>query len=82
MGLGLTQLLAEVITRNLPGGKEQPLQKADNFTAICEPVVQKIWEPQRLTILQASTASYRDSLTFFYKVTIFEHYYCQVYDTM
>jgi hypothetical protein len=37
---------------------------ADNLTAICEPTVYIMWEPQRLTTLWASTACYRDS--FFY----------------
>jgi hypothetical protein len=37
--LGLTQLLAEISTRNLPGSKGQPERKADNLTAICEPIV-------------------------------------------
>jgi hypothetical protein len=31
---------------------------ADNLTAVCEPIVYKMREPQRLTILWASTASY------------------------
>jgi hypothetical protein len=26
-------------TRNLPGGKGRPARKADNLTAICEPIV-------------------------------------------
>jgi hypothetical protein len=38
--------------------------KADNLTATCEPNVQKIWEPRRLTTLWASTACYRDSSNF------------------
>jgi hypothetical protein len=38
---------------------------ADNFTAICEPIVQKMWEPRYLTILWATMACYRDSFTFF-----------------
>jgi hypothetical protein len=25
-------------TRNLPGGKGRPVRKADNLTAICEPI--------------------------------------------
>jgi hypothetical protein len=33
--------------------------KADSFTALCEPIVQKIIEPRRLTTLWASTACYR-----------------------
>jgi hypothetical protein len=38
---------------------------ADNLTAICDPIVYKMWEPRHLTTLWASTASYRDSFTFF-----------------
>jgi hypothetical protein len=37
MALGSTQLLTEMSTRNLPGGKGRPARKADNLTAICEP---------------------------------------------
>jgi hypothetical protein len=39
MALGLTQPLTEMSTKNLPGGKERPARKADNLTAICEPIV-------------------------------------------
>jgi hypothetical protein len=40
MALGSTQPLTEMSTRNIPGGKErQVLRKADNLTAICEPIV-------------------------------------------
>jgi hypothetical protein len=39
MALGLTQPLAEMSTRNLPGGKNWPLRKADNLATICEPNV-------------------------------------------
>jgi hypothetical protein len=35
-----------------------------SLTAICEPSVEKMWEPRRLTTLLASTACYRDSFTF------------------
>jgi hypothetical protein len=38
MALGLTQPLAEMSTRNLPGGSEPPARKAD-LTTICEPIV-------------------------------------------
>jgi hypothetical protein len=48
---------------NLSGPKVRPARKADNFTAICEPNVWKLWGPRRLTILWASTACYRDSFT-------------------
>jgi hypothetical protein len=39
MGLGLTQPLTEMSTRNLPEGKGRPARKADNLTSICEPSV-------------------------------------------
>jgi hypothetical protein len=55
-----TQPLTEMSTRNLPGGKGRPARKADNLTAICEPIVYKMWEPQHLTTLWVSTARYRD----------------------
>jgi hypothetical protein len=34
-----TQPLTEMSTRNLYGGKDRPARKADNLTAICEPIV-------------------------------------------
>jgi hypothetical protein len=37
---------------------------ADNLTAICEQIIQVMWEPRRLTTLWAFTACYRDSFTF------------------
>jgi hypothetical protein len=39
MALGSTQLLTEMSTGNLHGGKERTERKADNLTAICEPIV-------------------------------------------
>jgi hypothetical protein len=39
MALESTQPLTELNTRNLPGGKGRPRRKADNLTAICEPIV-------------------------------------------
>jgi hypothetical protein len=39
MALGSTQPLTEISTRNLPGGKGRPARKADNLTAICQPIV-------------------------------------------
>jgi hypothetical protein len=55
MTLGPTQPLTEMRTRNLPGAKERPARKFHNLTAICEPIVWKMWEPPRLKILRAST---------------------------
>jgi hypothetical protein len=39
MALGSTQLLTEMSTVNVPGGKGRPARKADDLTAICEPIV-------------------------------------------
>jgi hypothetical protein len=40
MALGSTQPLTEMSTRNLPGGgNKRPARRADNLTAICEPIV-------------------------------------------
>jgi hypothetical protein len=37
--LGSTQPLMEMSTRNLLGAKGRPTRKANNLTAICEPIV-------------------------------------------
>jgi hypothetical protein len=67
MALGSTQPLTEMMsTRDLPGGKGRLARKTDNLTAICEPIVYKMWEPRRLTTLWAFMACYKDSFTFFY----------------
>jgi hypothetical protein len=36
-------------TRNLHEGKRRPARKADHLTAICKPIVKKMWELRRLT---------------------------------
>jgi hypothetical protein len=64
MALGSTQPLIEMSTGNIRAGKGRPVSKAGNLTDICEPIVQKMWEPRRFTALCASTACYRDSFTF------------------
>jgi hypothetical protein len=33
-----TQPVTDMSTRNIPGGKEWPVRKADNLTTICEPI--------------------------------------------
>jgi hypothetical protein len=43
------------------GGKGRSACKADKFTAICEPIVWKMWETRRLTTIWTFTACYRDS---------------------
>jgi hypothetical protein len=65
MALKSTQRLSEMSTANLPGGRRQPARKADNLTAICEPIVYKMWQPERPTTLWTATACYRDSFTSF-----------------
>jgi hypothetical protein len=42
VALGPAQPLTEMSTRNLPGDKGWPALKADNLTAICEPIVMKM----------------------------------------
>jgi hypothetical protein len=64
MVLGSFQPLTEMSTRNIPRSKGRPARKADNLTAVCEPIVYKMWDPQYLTTLLASTACYRDTFTF------------------
>jgi hypothetical protein len=39
MALDSMEPLTEMSTRNIPGGKGWPARKADNLTAICEPIV-------------------------------------------
>jgi hypothetical protein len=39
MARGSTQPLTEMSTRNFPGGKGRPARKADNLTALREPIV-------------------------------------------
>jgi hypothetical protein len=68
MTLRSAQPLTEMSTRILPLGKGLPAREADNFTAICQPTVWKMWEPRRLTTLWVSTACYRDN--FFSQSTV------------
>jgi hypothetical protein len=58
--VALRSTLTEMSTRNLPGGNGRSTREAD-LSAICEPIVYKVWELRRLTTLWASTACYRDS---------------------
>jgi hypothetical protein len=51
MALGSSQPLTEMSTRNLLGAKWRTAHKADSLTAICEPIVYKMWEPRSLTNL-------------------------------
>jgi hypothetical protein len=64
VAMGSNKPLTEMSARKLPGGKGRPAREAVNLTAICEAIVQKMWEPRRLTTLWASMACYRDSFSF------------------
>jgi hypothetical protein len=33
------------------GKRERPVLRADNLTAICEPIVYTVWDPEHLTTL-------------------------------
>jgi hypothetical protein len=63
MALRLIKPLAEISTRSFPGAKARPARKADNFIAICEPIVWIMWDPRRLTLLWVSMACYRNRVT-------------------
>jgi hypothetical protein len=41
-----------------------PARKADNLTTNREAIVEKIWEPRRLTTLWASTTCYKVNTVF------------------
>jgi hypothetical protein len=58
-----SQPLSEMRTRDLPGSKGRPTLKIHNLTAICEPIVQKMWECPRFTNPWASISCYKDSCT-------------------
>jgi hypothetical protein len=55
------------------------VRKADNLTAICDAVIWKVWEPQRLTTLWASTACYKDRFAFFYIYNVAKLITVQIY---
>jgi hypothetical protein len=43
------------------GSRVRPVCRADNLTAICEPVVYSMQDSEQLTTLEATMASYEDS---------------------
>jgi hypothetical protein len=72
MALGSTQPLIEISTWNHPewgrGGKALPARKADDLTAICEPIVQKICDSRPFTTvlgLHGLLQGYKDSFAFY-----------------
>jgi hypothetical protein len=48
------------------GVQPRPVRVADNLTAISEPTIKAMWDPQHLSTLQAYTACYENSVTYLY----------------
>jgi hypothetical protein len=71
MILGLTQPLTEISTRKCFWGVERDR----NLTAICEPIIYAVWDPQHFTTLQTCTACYRESFTYFYLIDLNRMWY-------
>jgi hypothetical protein len=46
------------------GSKVRWVRRADNLTAVCEPIVYTMYDLQHLRTLQAYTACYRDSFSY------------------
>jgi hypothetical protein len=69
MALKSTQPLTEMSIRNLPGGKKRPARRADNLTAICEPIVYRK--------CGGLHGLYRDNFTFTLQVTklLIKHFF-------
>jgi hypothetical protein len=73
MALEMARPLTEMCTTNLPGSKGRPARKADKLTAICEPIIYKMWEPRRPTNLWVSTPCYRDSFSLIFYLRLSVH---------
>jgi hypothetical protein len=64
--LGSIQPLTDRLPGTFPGVKGGRLKrKADNLTAIYEPIVHRMWEPRSLTTMWVSMVWHRDSFCFF-----------------
>jgi hypothetical protein len=72
MALGWTQPLTEMSKM----GKKQPARRADNHSAICEPNICKLWEPQPLTTLRAATAHTGIAFPFYITTWLCFHLRC------
>jgi hypothetical protein len=64
VALGLALPVKQMSTRIFPEGKAQPVRKADNLFAICEPTVSTELDRLSLTTQWISTAFCRDSFIF------------------
>jgi hypothetical protein len=54
--------------------RARPVRKSD-VTAICEPIVYKMWDHQQLKTLQAFTAYYKDSVALFFYVSVLNNHH-------
>jgi hypothetical protein len=59
--------------KRIHGNRARTVLKADNFTAICESIVQKIWDSGHLANLEASTACYGVCFNFCMKMMFVPH---------
>jgi hypothetical protein len=64
MAVGSTRPLTEMSTRNLPGAKGSRRVRLTTLPPSMSRLYRKMWEPQRLTTLWASTACHRESFMF------------------
>jgi hypothetical protein len=51
------------------GSRARRVRRDDNLTSICNPIIQKIWDPWWPTTIWAYTASCRDNLIFLFSFT-------------
>jgi hypothetical protein len=59
----LTQSLAQMSTKNFPCGRGVKRSRCAKLTtAICEQILQKVWDSRYLTNIWASMTCYKDSL--------------------
>jgi hypothetical protein len=82
MALGSTQSLTEMSTRNIPWGERRPANKADNLTAICEPIVYKNVGASTSHRPMGVHGPYRDTFTFTFTFTfVFQGncHICKIY---
>jgi hypothetical protein len=60
------KLMSETEIKKHLWSRTRPVHDAYNLTAICEPIVCTMWDPQHLTTVQAFMACYGNSFTFYF----------------
>jgi hypothetical protein len=66
MVLRSAEPLTEMCTWTVSRSKGLPVGQADNLTAICDPIIKKMWELQHLAAVWANTAFYRNNCAVFF----------------